>query len=88
MLHLLLERGIVPDEVVSFECEWDFPQMVAHRKLVEEKTGLHIIMVRNYRHFNDLLRHYLRSVSRLRRLVYCLQTGHASQVPARPQMRV
>ena len=58
MLHLLLERGIVPDEVVSFECEWDFPQMVAHRKLVEEKTGLHIIMVRNYRHFNDLLRHY------------------------------
>jgi len=41
--------------LLHFECDWDFPQMVDHLKLVEEKTGLEIVRVRYYRHFNEQL---------------------------------
>ena len=58
MLHLLLEQGVPVDKVVCFECEWDFPQMDKHLKLVEDKTGLQIVRVRYYRHFNEQLATY------------------------------
>jgi len=58
MLHLLLEQGVPIDKVVCFECEWDFPQMDKHLKLVEEKTGIQIVRVRYYRHFNEQLAVY------------------------------
>lgn len=58
MLHLLLEQKVHIDEVVSFECDWDFPQIKNHLTFVEKKTGLQIVRVRNYRHFNELLRRY------------------------------
>ena len=55
MLHKLIEQGVQIDRVVCFECEWDFPQMEKHLKLVEDKTGLQIVKVRYYRHFNEQL---------------------------------
>jgi len=55
MLHLLLEQGTQIDKVVYFECEWDFPQMEAHLKMVTANTGLSIVRVRYYRHFNEQL---------------------------------
>ncbi len=55
MLHKLIEQGVQIDKVVCFECEWDFPQMEKHLKLVEDKTGLQIVRVRYYRHFNEQL---------------------------------
>ena len=58
MLHLLIEAGIAIDKVVYFETEWDFPQMEAHLELVTKNTGLPIIKVRYYRHFNELLARY------------------------------
>jgi len=58
MLHLLLKQGIPIHKVVCFECEWDFPQMDQHLKLVEEKTGIQIVRVRYYRHFNEQLTVY------------------------------
>ena len=58
MIHLLLEQGADIRKVVYFECEWDFPQMERHICEVERRTGLRTERVRNYRHFNDLLRLY------------------------------
>ena len=58
MLHLLLEQGVPVSRVVYFETEWDFPQMAAHLALVTEKTGLPIVRVRYYRHFNEQLAIY------------------------------
>ena len=55
MLHLLLEQGVQVTHVLYFETEWDFPQMQAHLDLVAAKTGLPIIRVRYYRHFNEML---------------------------------
>jgi len=58
MLHLLIAQDVHIDKVVYFETEWDFPQMDAHLDLVTEKTGLPIIRVRYYRHFNEQLACY------------------------------
>lgn len=58
MLHMLLEQGVKIDKIICFECEWDFPQMNNHLKLVEKNTGLQIIRVRYYRHFNEQLAVY------------------------------
>ena len=58
MLHLLIEQGISIDKVLYFETEWDFPQMSAHLALVTAKTGLPIVKVRYYRHFNEQLACY------------------------------
>ena len=55
MLHLLLERGVPISHVVYFETEWDFPQMRSHLDMVVAKTGLPIIRIRFYRHFNEML---------------------------------
>ena len=55
MLHLLLKRGISIEKVIYFETEWDFPQMAGHLKQVQDKTGLQIVHVRYYRHFNEQL---------------------------------
>ncbi len=57
LLHLMLEKGISVDKVVYYECDWDFPQMANHLKLVEAKTGLKIIKVRYYRHEEEMLQH-------------------------------
>jgi len=58
MLHLLLEQGVSIDYVIYFETEWDFPQMDAHMNRIETMTGLQIIRLRYYRHFNELLARY------------------------------
>jgi len=58
MLHLLLEQGVKIDKVVCFECEWDFPQMENHLAMVTANTGLPIVRVRYYRHFNEQLAVY------------------------------
>jgi len=55
MLHILLEHGIKVNKIIYFETEWDYLQMEAHLELVQEKTGLQIIKVRYYRHFNEML---------------------------------
>ena len=55
MLHLLIEQGVPIDRVVYFETEWDFPQMQPHLEMVEQNTGVQIIKVRYYRHFNEQL---------------------------------
>jgi 3'-phosphoadenosine 5'-phosphosulfate sulfotransferase (PAPS reductase)/FAD synthetase len=58
MVHLLLEQGVKISNVVYFETEWDFPQMDAHLDLVTKNTGLDIVKVRYYRHFNEQLKRY------------------------------
>jgi len=58
MLHLLLNQGVQVDKVLYFETEWDFPQMADHLALVTRKTGLPIVKVRYYRHFNEQLACY------------------------------
>ncbi|MDY6910765.1 MAG: phosphoadenosine phosphosulfate reductase family protein [Chloroflexota bacterium] len=58
MLHLLIEQGIPISHVVYFETEWDFPQMAAHLAMVEKNTGVRIVRVRYYRHFNEQLACY------------------------------
>ena len=58
MLHMLISQGVTIDRVVYFETEWDFPQMQAHLERVTEKTGLPIIRIRYYRHFNEQLAVY------------------------------
>ena len=58
MLHLLIERNIDIFKVFYFETEWDFPQMNDHIKKVEQKTGLNIVKIRYYRHFNEQLSVY------------------------------
>lgn len=55
MLHLLIKQGVEIGKVIYFETEWDFPQMKAHLALVTIKTGLPIIHIRYYRHFNEML---------------------------------
>ena len=55
MLHLLLELNVPIHKVVHFECEWEFPQLKKHLALVEAKTGIEIVHVRYYRHFNEQL---------------------------------
>jgi 3'-phosphoadenosine 5'-phosphosulfate sulfotransferase (PAPS reductase)/FAD synthetase len=58
MLHLLLEQGVDISHVMYFETEWDFPQMESHLCLVSKKTGLKIVRIRYYRHFNEQLSCY------------------------------
>jgi len=58
MLHMLLERNVPIQEVVCFECEWDFPQMAHHLEAVEQLTGIQIVRVRSYRHFNEFQRRW------------------------------
>ena len=42
MLHLLLEQGRIPDKIQFFDTGWEFPDIYAHIKLVEQKTGLQV----------------------------------------------
>jgi len=42
MLHLMIDKGIDFDEVVFFDTGWEFPQMLEHIDLVEQKTGIKI----------------------------------------------
>ena len=58
MLHLMLDQGVPVSHVIYFETEWDFPQMADHLELVKQKTGLEIIRLRYYRHFNEMLRRW------------------------------
>ena len=58
MLHMMLSRNEPVDEVVYFGCDWDFPQMDDHLRLVEENTGIYIVRIRSYRHFNEYVRRY------------------------------
>ena len=58
MLHLLIEQGVPVTHVVYFETEWDFPQMAGHLELVQKMTGVSIVRVRYYRHFNEQLAVY------------------------------
>lgn len=58
MLHMMLERNIPIDKVIYYQCDWDWPQLVAHLKLIERKTGLNIVRIRYYRHYEELLRLY------------------------------
>ena len=55
MIHLLLEEGHQIDEIIFFETGWDFPQMEAHIKKVEKNTGITIVRLRYYRHFDEML---------------------------------
>jgi len=55
MLHLLIEQGVQIGKVIYFETEWDFPQMEHHLNQVQAKTGLQIVHIRYYRHFNEQL---------------------------------
>jgi len=57
-IHLMLERRMPIDRAVYFECEWDYPQMEDHINRVIANTGIHIIRVRYYRHFNEQLACY------------------------------
>jgi len=59
----LLEQGVPVSHVVYFETEWDFPQMGSHLDLVVANTGLPIVRVRYYRHFNEQLACYGRPKS-------------------------
>ena len=54
-VHVALERGIQIDLILCFECEWDMPRLKEHCSLVEQKTGIPIVYVRYYRHFNEML---------------------------------
>lgn len=58
MIHLMLKRNVPIDHVVFFETDWEFPGIDNHIKRVEQKTGLRIERIRNYRPFDDLLRLY------------------------------
>ena len=58
MLHLLIEQGVSIGKLVYFETEWDFPQMEAHLAMVTANTGLPVVRVRYYRHFNEQLAVY------------------------------
>jgi len=55
MLHLLLEQHVPITHLLYFETGWDFPQMQAHLDKVSANTGLPIIKIRYYRHFNEML---------------------------------
>jgi len=55
MLHLLLSKGVKVSHVLYFETGWDFPQMEAHIRQVEANTGIKIVRVRYYRHFEEML---------------------------------
>lgn len=46
MLLLMLERGEPIHSVVAFDTGWEFPPMYDHWKLVEQKTGLKITILR------------------------------------------
>jgi len=58
MLHKLIEQNVQIDKVLYFETEWDFPQMAGHLRRVQNRTGLQIVKVRYYRHFNEQLASY------------------------------
>lgn len=58
VLHLLLEQGVHIDEVVCFECDWDFPEMANQLRLIEQNTNISIVRIRSYRYFNELLRRW------------------------------
>lgn len=55
MVHLLLEQGVPVTKLLYFETGWDYPQMAEHLDLVSGKTGVPLVRIRHYRHFEELL---------------------------------
>ncbi len=55
MIHIMQEAGERIDKLIYFESGWDFPEMTKHIQQVQIKTGLEIVRVRYYRHFNEML---------------------------------
>ncbi|MGD9947777.1 MAG: phosphoadenosine phosphosulfate reductase family protein [Desulfobulbus sp.] len=43
MLHMMLDRGEKIHSAVFFDTGWEFPEMLKHIDLVEQKTGIKII---------------------------------------------
>nr|WP_321467335.1 phosphoadenosine phosphosulfate reductase family protein [uncultured Desulfobulbus sp.] len=43
MLHMMLDRGEQIHSAVFFDTGWEFPEMVKHIDLVEQKTGLKVV---------------------------------------------
>jgi len=55
MIHLMQEHGEQIDEVMFFETGWDFPEMELHISQVVKNTGIKLVRLRHYRHFDELL---------------------------------
>ena len=58
MVHKMLEANIPISYLMYFETGWDFLEMEEHIKKVEKNTGIKLIRVRYYRHFEELLSCY------------------------------
>ena len=56
MLHWLIEKGCPIDAIIFFDTGWEFPAMLKHIDLVEEKTGLKITRVHPKKSFDHWLR--------------------------------
>ena len=46
MLHWLLEKGYPVDGIIFMDTGWEFPAMLEHINLVEQKTGVEIVRVK------------------------------------------
>lgn len=51
MLHLMLEQGISIHSIVFFNTGWEFPDMLDHINLVEQKTGTKIVQLKPKKSF-------------------------------------
>lgn len=55
MLLMLLERGEHVEEILYFDTGWDFPEMDAHIKEVEELTGMKVTRLKPKQSFEYLM---------------------------------
>lgn len=51
MVHQMLERGESIHSLVFFDTGWEFPEMLHHIDLVEQKTGLNIVRLKPVKSF-------------------------------------
>ena len=51
MLLMMLERGEPIHSIVFFDTGWEFPQMLEHIDLLEERTGIKIVRLKSERSF-------------------------------------